>query len=100
MLKSKERISMSDDEAVLRDDSRRAQPVGEEILPGPDTVGVVGSQVGAGPKCAGGLTRQPDRYDQPTLVIGVQVPAQQIGHGVRPRPTELGHLAGGLAESA
>ena len=59
---------------------------------------LVRGQVRASPECAGGLAREPDRHDQPVLAAGPQVPAEQRGHPVHPRPGHVGHQAGRRAE--
>jgi hypothetical protein len=60
--------------------------------------GLFGGEVGAGPVCVGSLAGEPDWQDQPVPVTGPQVPAEQLGHPVHPRPGDVGHEAGRLAE--
>jgi len=57
-----------------------------------------GRQIRTGPDCAGSLAGEPDRQDQPVPVTHPQIPAEQLGHPVHPRPGDVGHEAGWLAE--
>ncbi len=59
---------------------------------------LLGGQVSASPDRAGGLAWQPDRHDGSVSVGGPQVPTEQVGYAVHPRPAQVRHKAGRLTK--
>lgn len=77
----------------------RTQPFGQERFPRSTADGMVGSQVRAGPDCAGGPAREPDGHQQPTTPAGRQVAAEKFGHAVHAWSRDVGYQPGRSAES-